>query len=38
VVEEEAASSAEEFAPALLAEPEAPTAETTLPEASIIEG
>jgi hypothetical protein len=38
VAEEEAALPAEESAPAPQAEPEAPTAEATLPEASIVEG
>jgi hypothetical protein len=38
VAEEEVAPPAEESAPASQAEPEAPTAEATLPEASIVEG
>jgi hypothetical protein len=38
VAEEEAAPPAEESAPASQSEPEAPTAEATLPEASIVEG
>jgi hypothetical protein len=38
VAEEEAASPAEESAPAPWAESEAPAAEATLPEASVIEG
>jgi hypothetical protein len=38
VAEEEAAPPAVEFAPALQAEPEAPAAEATLPEASVVEG
>jgi hypothetical protein len=38
VAEEETMPPAEESAPASQAEPEAPTAEATLPEASIVEG
>jgi hypothetical protein len=38
VVEEEAATPAEESAPAPQEEPEALTAEATLPEASVVEG
>jgi hypothetical protein len=38
VVEEEAALPAEESTPAPQAEPEAPAAEATLPEASVVEG
>jgi hypothetical protein len=38
VAEEEAATPAEESAPAPQVEPEALTAEATLPEASIVEG
>jgi hypothetical protein len=38
VAEEEAAPPAEESAPAHQAEPEAPAAEATLPEASVVEG
>jgi hypothetical protein len=38
VAEEEAASSAEESAPAPQAEPEAAGTEATLPEASVVEG
>jgi hypothetical protein len=38
VTEEEAALPAEESSPAPQAEPEAPAAEATLPEASVIEG
>jgi hypothetical protein len=38
VADEEATSPAEESAPAPQAEPEAPAAEATLPEASIVEG
>jgi hypothetical protein len=38
VAEEEVASPAEESAPAPQAEPEAPAAEATLPEASMVEG
>jgi hypothetical protein len=38
VAEEEAAPPAGEFAPAPQAEPEAPAAEATLPEASVVEG
>jgi hypothetical protein len=38
VAEEEAATPAEEFAPAPQAEPEAPTTEVTLPKASVVEG
>jgi hypothetical protein len=38
VAEEEAAPPAEESAPAPHAEPEAPTAEATLLEASVVEG
>jgi hypothetical protein len=38
VTEEEAAPPAEESAPASQAEPEAPTAKATLPEASVVEG
>jgi hypothetical protein len=37
VAEEEAAPPAEESAPASQAEPEAPTTEATLPEASVVE-
>jgi hypothetical protein len=38
VAEEEATPPAEESAPAPQAEPEAPTAEATLPEANVVEG
>jgi hypothetical protein len=38
VAEEEAAPPAKESAPAPHAEPEAPTVEATLPEASVVEG
>jgi hypothetical protein len=38
VAEEGVAPPAEEAAPAPQAEPEAPAAETTLPEASVVEG
>jgi hypothetical protein len=38
VAEEEAASPAEESAPAPQAEPEAPAAEATFSEASVVEG
>jgi hypothetical protein len=38
VAEEEAASLAEESAPASQAVPEAPASEATLPEASVVEG
>jgi hypothetical protein len=38
VTEEEVAPPAEESAPAPQAEPEAPATETTLPEASVVEG
>jgi hypothetical protein len=38
VAEEEVAPPAEESAPAPQAEPKEPTAEATLPEASIVEG
>jgi hypothetical protein len=38
VAEEEAAPPAEEFSLAPQAEPEAPAAEATLPEASVVEG
>jgi hypothetical protein len=38
VAEEEAAPSAEEYAPTPQAEPEAPATEATLPEASVVEG
>jgi hypothetical protein len=38
MAEEEATPPAEEFAPAPQVEPEAPAAEATLPEASIVEG
>jgi hypothetical protein len=38
VAEEEAALPAEESTPAPQAEPEASTAEATLPEASVVEG
>jgi hypothetical protein len=38
VVEEEATPPAEESAPAPQAEPEAPVAEATLPESSVVEG
>jgi hypothetical protein len=38
VAEEEVASPAEESAPAPQAEPEAPAAEITLPEANVVEG
>jgi hypothetical protein len=38
VAEEKAVPPTEESAPALQAEPEAPTAEATLPKASIVEG
>jgi hypothetical protein len=38
VAEEEATPPAEESAPTPQVEPEAPTAEATLPEASVVEG
>jgi hypothetical protein len=38
VAEEEAALPAEESTPSPQAKPEAPTAEATLPEASVVEG
>jgi hypothetical protein len=38
VAEEEAVPPAEEYAPAPLAESEAPAVEATLPEASVVEG
>jgi hypothetical protein len=38
VAEEEAAPPAEESTPTPQAEPEAPAAEATLPEASVVEG
>jgi hypothetical protein len=38
VAEEETAPPAEEFTPAPQAQPEAPIAEATLPEASVVEG
>jgi hypothetical protein len=38
VAEEEAVPPAEDSAPTRHAEPEAPAAETTLPEASVVEG